>query len=87
MVDGAFSNGLTHGGTTFKAVGLPTCGQNVTPNMHHMVVARQVWVTGLTRTVFFSFVLVAASDHMTSIQNYLVLEKGCGGIQVALFKS
>src|SRR5215469_5762353 len=47
MVDGAFSNGLTLGVTTFKAVGLPTC-QNVTPNMHHMVVARQAWVKGLT---------------------------------------
>jgi hypothetical protein len=87
QVDGAFANGSTYGGNTFNLVGLPNCGQNLVPAMHHMVVARQAWVTGLTGTVFFSFVLEAASDHMTSIQNYLVLEKGCGGIQVAAFKS
>ena len=86
MVDGAFSNGLTLGGTTFKAVGLPTCGQNVTPNMHHMVVARQAWVKGLTGNVFFSFVLEAASDAMTATKNYITLNK-YGGIQVAVFKS
>jgi hypothetical protein len=84
MVDGAFSNGLTHG--AFKAVGLPTCGQNVTPDMHHMVVARQAWVKGLTGSVFFSFVLCAASDAMTATKNYITLNK-YGGIQVAVFKS
>jgi hypothetical protein len=41
QVDGAFACGLVHGEHTFKLVGLATCGQNVTPNMHHMVVARQ----------------------------------------------
>jgi hypothetical protein len=74
----------TYGGNTFNLVWLPNCGQNLVPAMHHMVVAPQAWVSGLTATVFFSFVLEAASDHMTSIQNYLVLEKGCGGIQVAV---
>ena len=87
QADGAFANGSTYGGNTFNLVGLPNCGQNLVPAMHHMVVARQAWVTGLTGTVFFSIVLEAASDHMTAIQNYLVLEKGCGGIQVAVFKS
>jgi hypothetical protein len=55
--------------------------------MHHMVVSRQAWVTGLTGTVFFSFVLEAASTDMTATQNYLVLENGHGAIQVAVFKS
>ena len=87
QVDGASANGSTYGGNTFNLVGLPNCGQILVPAMHHMVVARQAWVTRLTGTVFFSFVLEASSDHMTSIQNYLVLEKGCGGIQVAVFKS
>jgi hypothetical protein len=84
QVDGAFANGTTYGGNTFNLVGLPICGQNLVPAMHHMVVPR---VTGLTGTVFFSLVLEAASDHMTPTQNYLVLEKGCGGIQVTVFKS
>jgi len=87
QVDGAFANGTTYGGNTFNLVGLPICGQNLVPAMHHMVVPRQAWVTGLTGTVFFSLVLEAASDHMTPTQNYLVLEKGCGGIQVTVFKS
>jgi hypothetical protein len=87
QVDGAFANGSTYGGNTFNLVGLPNIGQNLTPDMHHMVVARQSWVTGLTGTVFFSFVLEAASSEKTATQNYLVLEKGHGGIQVAVFKS
>jgi hypothetical protein len=87
QVDGAFANGSTYGGNTFNLVGLPNIGQNLTPAMHHMVVARQAWVTGLTGTVFFSFVLEAASTDMTASQNSLVLEKGDGGIQVAVFKS
>jgi hypothetical protein len=80
-------NGSTYGGNTFNLVGLPNIGQNLTPDMHHMVVARQSWVTGLTGTVFFSFVLEAASTDRTATHNYLVLEKGHGGIQVAVFKS
>lgn len=87
QVDGAFANGSTYGGNTFNLVGLPNIGQNLTPDMHHMVVARQAWVTGLTGTVFFSFVLEAASTAMTATQNYLVLENGHGAIQVAVFKS
>ena len=87
QVDGAFANGSTYGGNTFNLVGLPNIGQNLTPDMHHMVVARQAWVTGLTGTVFFSFVLEAASTYMTATQNYLVLENGHGAIQVAVFKS
>jgi hypothetical protein len=87
QVDGAFANGSTYGGNTFNLVGLPNIGQNLTPDMHHMVVARQAWVTGLTGTVFFSFVLEAASTDMTATQNYLVLENGHGAIQVAVFKS
>src|SRR5215469_4519121 len=87
QVDGAFANGSTYGGNTFNLVGLPNIGQNLTPDMHHMVVARQAWVTGLTGTVFFSFVLEAASTAMTATQNYLVLESGHGAIQVAVFKS
>src|SRR5215831_17802658 len=87
QVDGAFANGSTYGGHTFTLVGLPNIGQNLTPDMHHMVVARQAWVTGLTGTVFFSFVLEAASTAMTATQNYLVLENGHGAIQVAVFKS
>jgi hypothetical protein len=87
QVDGAFANGSTYGGKTFNLVGLPNIGQNLTPDMHHMVVARQTWVTGLTGTVFFSFVLEAASSDKTAAQNYLVLENGRGAIQVAVFKS
>jgi len=87
QVDGAFANGSTYGGNTFNLVGLPNVGQNLTPDMHHMVVARQAWVTGLTGTVFISFVLEAASTAMTATQNYLVLENGHGAIQVAVFKS
>ena len=87
QVDGAFANGSTYGGNTLNLVGLPNWGQNLVPTMHHMVVARQAWVTGLTGTVFFSFVLEAASTDMTATHNYLVLEKGHGGIQVAVFKS
>src|SRR5215467_4507563 len=41
QVDGAFANGSTYGGNTFNLVGLPNIGQNLTPDMHHMVVARQ----------------------------------------------
>ena len=85
QVDGAFANGSTYGGNTFNLVGLPNIGQNLTPDMHHMVVARQAWVTGLTGTIFLSFVLEAASTDMTPTQNYL--EVGWGGIQVAVFKS
>ena len=87
QVDGAFANGSTYGGHTFNLVGLPNIGQNLTPDMHHMVVSRQAWVTGLTGTVFFSFVLEAASTDKTATQNYLVLENGHGAIQVAVFKS
>ena len=76
-----------YGDNTFNLVGLPNCGQNLVPAMHHMVVARQAWMTGLTGTVFFSFVLEAASTDMTATQNYLVLENGHGAIQVAVFKS
>jgi hypothetical protein len=36
---------------------LPYSLLNLVPAMHHMVVARQAWVTGLTGTIFFSFVL------------------------------
>jgi hypothetical protein len=50
------------------------------------VVARQAWVKGLTGSVFFSFVLEAASDAMTATKNYITLNK-YGGIQVAVFKS
>jgi len=87
QVDGAFANGSTYGGNTFNLVGLPNIGQNLTPDMHHMVVSRQSWVTGLTGTVFLSFVLEAASTSKTATQNYLVLENGHGAIQVVVFKS
>ena len=84
MVGWFLSNTQIYGSTyNPPVVGMPPVTQDI--GVGHFVPAIDEWVTGYSGTVQFSLIVYAASSYAPSYGSYLVLERGYGLIQAAVF--
>lgn len=92
MVGWFLSTEGCYGGAEPPYIGPPPAAQDLSLGQNqsgqcHLVCSVNAWVTGFTGDIDFALIMYAASADMTAGQNYLVLEKGYGLIQAAVFKS
>lgn len=91
MVGSFFSNEVVSGGSEPNVVGFPPAADDFGlaqggSGQCHKTCVLDNWVTGLSGTVTFSFVLYcASSDFVEGTNNWLELSAGCGGIQATVF--
>jgi hypothetical protein len=81
MVGWYLSNSWSYGSTRIPpAIGVTPVTQDI--GIGHFVPSIDVWVTGYTGTTVFALILYGASSYGSG---YLILERGYGTVQAAVF--